>query len=315
MKNEMLRLSKKEVDEFYKYKKTKSGYKAAYELMLDYYKGINLYTAEEEREAFVKYKKEPSDELREEIISHYIKLVISFAARYEKIAGNSIEKDDLVQEGFFGLVTAIEKYDVDLGYRFTTYASNWIVQAITRYIDNNNRVVRVPVHAKDLYSKINNINKEREKKNLPQATNEELRKIYGFSDKEIETYLLVVRQNVISLNAIVSESDNEDTEVMHFISDDKREADFLKIEQEELKKEFDQMIEKYLSKTKGEQKLRNEDIIRRRLGLNETGEIETLENIGADYGISRERVRQIEAKFMKYLKKSSNLNRLKEFYD
>lgn len=283
--------------------------------MLDFYKGAPVYTSEEEIEAFGDYKKEPTQEKRENLIAHNMRLVISIAAKYQKVTQNVMTIDDLVQEGFFGLLIAIEKFEPDKGYKFSTYATWWIRQAITRSITAQKNMIRIPVHATELYLKYNQYLKIRKSQNLPEPTDAELIKALKIKESELMLLKDVIKASQVdSLSKIVTEGDHDvDTELMFFIKDPTAEADYLNIENKELRNEFEKMLAKYLKRMPESNRYRNEKILRMRLGLNETGDVLTLSEIGDMYGITKERVRQIENNFIKYLRSPSQLKILKEY--
>lgn len=288
----------------------------SWQQMLNFYKDTSVYTTEEEIEAFSDYKKEPTKEKRENLIAHNMKLVVSIAAKYQKTAQNAMTMDDLVQEGFFGLLAAIEKFEPDKGYRFSTYATWWIKQAITRYITNQKNMIRTPVPAAELYLKYNQFLITRKSQNLPTPTDAEVMKSLKIKESELMMLKNAIKvSQVDSLNKVVAEGDHNaaDAELMFFIKDSAAEANYLNIENKELRNEFEKMLAEYLKCTPESNRCRNENILRMRLGLNETGDVLTLKEIGDMYEISRERVRQIENNFMKYLKHPSRLKILKEY--
>ena len=288
------------------------GVKGSIELTLESVKDLPLYTPEEESRVFKEYRKNPTKELRDEIIMHNLKLVSSVALAYKGI--KKLSPEDLFQEGVFGLMRAIDKFDPDMGYRFSTYAVWWIRQAIGRYVDDAERTIRVPAHAMELYKKVKRMQNERAIANLPPYTNDELKEILGKTDKDFESITAIQCSESVSYESIISEDHGEATELGDFIEDPNTEAAFLDAERGSLADYFEECLQTYLLyQVPPAQRDRTEDILRRRLGLNDKGTIEILEEIGKDYGITRERVRQIEAKFMKYLRRPDNKRVLREF--
>ncbi len=303
-----------EADEYNKMRLDRySNNKESWQLLIDYYKDKKIYTREEEQEIFRKYRENPTRELRNEIIAHNIKLVVSFAGKYSVVSAD-IKMDDLVQEGVFGLITAIEKFDPDTDNKFSTYASWWVTQAMLRYIENHDGPIRIPVHARALYVKYKRYLRERDVDSLPTPTDEELRRELKITEAELNIIRTVEQKRVVSLNTPVGEE--EDTELEYSVEDPNALAAYKEIERQALREKIEELLQKYLNRMpKKESRDRQEAIIRMRLGLDGTGEPKTLEVTGQFFGITRERVRQIELNFIKFLKKPQNRKVLKDFYN
>lgn len=302
-----------EMNEYDKMKLDKySSNKESWQLLIEYYKDKKIYTREEEQTVFRKYRENPTRELRNEIIAHNIKLVVSFAGKYS-VVSSDIKMDDLVQEGVFGLITAIEKFDPDTDNKFSTYASWWIMQAMLRYIENHDGAIRIPVHARDLYVKYKRYLRERETDSLPAPTDDELRHELKITDGEVNIIRMIEQRRTVSLNTPVGEE--EDTELEYSVEDPNALASYKEIERQALREKIEELLQKYLSRiSKKETRDRQAAIIRMRLGLDGTGEPKTLEVTGQSFGITRERVRQIECNFIKFLKKPQNRKVLRDFY-
>jgi len=303
----------KEDAEYNKYQRGKNGStKSSLEITLERAKDIPLYSSEEELRVFTEYKSNPTTELRDEIVMHNLRLVSSVVMSYK--GTNILSQDDLFQQGILGLLRAIEKFEPDKGYKFSTYAVWWIRQSIGRHIDDAERTIRVPIHAMDLYKKVNRLQNERALANKQPYTRDELKSILGKTDLELDAIASIRGSETVSISSVVSEEHGEATELGDFIEDPNWNKKFLDIEMGSLKGCFEECLQNYLSNPNFEtSRERTEGILRRRLGLNPDGTIETLEEIGKDYGITRERVRQIEAKFMKYLSRPYNIRKLREF--
>ena len=315
MERKITRLKKTyEINEYDKMKLDKySSNKESWQLLIECYKDKKIYTREEEQKVFREYRKNPTRELRNEIIGHNIKLVISFAGKYSVVTSD-IKMDDLVQEGVFGLITAIEKFDPDTDNKFSTYASWWITQAMLRYIENHDGAIRIPVHARALYVKYKRYLRERETDSLPAPTNDELKRKLKISDAEVNIIRTVEQKRIVSLNTPIGEE--EDTELEYSIEDPSALAAYKEIERQALREKIEELLRKYLNRiSKKVNRDRQEAIIRMRLGLDGTGEPKTLEVTGQFFGITRERVRQIECNFIKFLKKPQNRKVLKDFYN
>ncbi len=286
--------------------------KKAWQLMLELYGKTKLYTPEEEKQVFMEYKKNPTPELRNEIVRHNIKLAISCALKYKNFVQNGMEEDDLVQEGFLGLMIAIDKFDPDMGNKFSTYAIWWIQQKINRYIESHSYSIRIPNHVTQVYIRYKKWLNKRETENLPIPSDDEIIDELKITYSQLETLKIIENMRALSLNVTVSDGD-EELEFINTISDPNSETGFEQLENNELRDVFENMLEKYANSLSIKIRKRNVEIIRRRLGLNEYGEIETLESIATDYGLTRERIRQIENRFIKYLNMPINRRILRRY--
>lgn len=253
-------------------------------------------------EKVVRYKNMPDgykkEFLFEEILNENKSFLYKIVSRYYN---SGVEQDDLMQQASLGLFTAIKRFEPVRNVAFSTYAMWWIRQHIVRYIHDHNSAIRIPVHLHEQTLKLRRVQEKLEANPSVTPTIEELSKESGLSVERIQTIQNIPTVST-SLNALVGD---EDTELGSFFSD-KTSLNYI----EEI--ENDSIIQAF-SKLLDEMKLseRQKDIIMRRLGLGPNG-VETLEVIGADYGLTRERVRQIQAKVIKKLKNPKYINRMKE---
>lgn len=279
-------------------------------LLAEYLKDIGkikVLSAQEEIEVARRIK-EGDKEARDILIKANLKLVVNNAKRY-KMQG--VEMMDLIQEGNQGLMKAVDGFDVDRGYKFSTYATWWIKQGIIRYIMNCGRVIRIPVHVLEVYYKIDRKRKELSQTLYRDPTPEEIAESLSLDTNKV-THILNVTDEVKSLDAKVHTEDGRDESVLaEFIPD----TSTLPVEEQYEHTELHNLIMEILheKKSNGECKFSEKeiDIILKRFGF--YGKPYTLDGLGQEYGITRERIRQIEAKVLRKLRLPSNSGRLKEF--
>ena len=241
---------------------------------------INLLTTDEEYEYAL--RAEQGDEYAKKMLAESnLRLVVSIAKRY---VGRGMLFLDLIQEGNIGLMKAVEKYDPSKGFKFSTYATWWIRQAITRAIADQARTIRVPVHMVETINKLARVQRQLTQELNREPTDEEIAKKLGISiDKVREVYK--ISQDPVSLETPIGEED--DSHLGDFIKDERTMSPEEYTTSEMLKEELSGVL---LTLTD-----REERVLRLRFGLDD-GQCRTLEEVGQIFGVTRERIRQIEAK-------------------
>ncbi|MEW6569663.1 MAG: sigma-70 family RNA polymerase sigma factor [Nitrospirota bacterium] len=235
-------------------------------------------------------------EARNELIIRNLRLVISIAKRY---IGRGLPLLDLIQEGNIGLMRAAEKFKYRKGFKFSTYASWWIKQAISRALMDQAKTIRIPVHMMDFYNKIVRSSRELTQQLGREPSNEEIAKKLRVSVGKVEQILKSI-QDPITLQACVGE--DEDTKLEDFISDKNTPSPYKNTEKSKMTDQILKILHTLTAK--------EERVIRMRFGIGEDRD-HTLEEIGRRLAITRERVRQIEAKALNKLKHPSRLRALR----
>jgi len=225
---------------------------------------------------------------RDKMINGNVRLVVSIAKKY---ANRGLEFSDLVEEGNVGLIKAVEKFNYKKGYKFSTYATWWIKQAITRALAEQSKTVRIPSHIQDAINKITHARQKFLQKFGREPTDSEIAQRLGISKEKIERYQKIV-QHGVSLDKPID--DEESGFIGDFIADEKTTSPPRKAGISLLNEKLEKILQTYLSK-------REEKILKLRFGIGD-GIQKTLEEVGQIFNITRERVRQIEAKALKKLR-------------
>ncbi len=258
---------------------------------------INLLTTDEEFE-YAKLAEQGDEYAKKMLAESNLRLVVSIAKRY---VGRGMLFLDLIQEGNIGLMKAVDKFDPSKGYKFSTYATWWIRQAITRAIADQARTIRVPVHMVETINKLARVQRQLTQELNREPTEEELAKKLGVTvDKVREVYK--ISQDPVSLETPIGEED--DSHLGDFIKDERTMSPEEYATVEMLKEELANVL---LTLTDREEK-----VLRLRFGLDD-GQCRTLEEVGQIFGVTRERIRQIEAKALRKLRHPSRSRKLKDF--
>ena len=258
---------------------------------------INLLTTDEEFE-YAKLAEQGDEYAKKMLAESNLRLVVSIAKRY---VGRGMLFLDLIQEGNIGLMKAVDKFDPSKGYKFSTYATWWIRQAITRAIADQARTIRVPVHMVETINKLARVQRQLTQELNREPTEEELAKKLNITvDKVREVYK--ISQDPVSLETPIGEED--DSHLGDFIKDERTMSPEEYATVEMLKEELANVL---LTLTDREEK-----VLRLRFGLDD-GQCRTLEEVGQIFGVTRERIRQIEAKALRKLRHPSRSRKLKDF--
>ena len=258
---------------------------------------ISLLSLEEETE-LSKRIAEGDEVAKNRLAESNLRLVVSIAKRY---VGRGMLFLDLIQEGNIGLMKAVEKFDADKGYKFSTYATWWIRQAITRAIADQARTIRVPVHMVETINKLSRCQRQLTLELNREPTDEELAKKMNMTPEKVRE-VIKIAQDPVSLETPIGEED--DSHLGDFVPDESNMSPEDFTIHEMLKEEIGDVL---LTLTE-----REEQVLRLRFGLDD-GSSKTLEEVGQMFGVTRERIRQIEAKALRKLRHPSRSRKLKDF--